>query len=394
LVPSNDSSATGLPPDGGPDEVVTVPPSAQTQDSGPIAPTETRPGGFRKIFSWAPAWLLVLAFIVAVAAPAGYLIHLPYYSIGPGPSVDVLTLIDARGGSKTYPSKGKLLLTTVSESIDTVNVWDAVLAWVDPNVSLISSHLVIPPGQTNREVEIENELEMQDSKYAAEIAAFRALGFGVPRIDGARILSVLEGQPAFGKLRAQDLIVSIDGVKVKDPAAAVTLLRKHAIGETVTIGYVRGRSIQTVKVKTVASPPVKGQKPHAVVGVNLEPAFRVPRDINVDTQNIVGPSGGMIIALSIYDAFTPADLTGGHIIAGTGTIEILNNGQAVIGDIGGIQDKVRTASAHGADIFLAPFDQAADARKVAPKSMKVFGVRTFADALRVLKSLHPVAKAS
>lgn len=389
MAPRNDPPPLGSPPGAGPDGFFAPLEQPQTQGGGP----EARPTGFRRVFSWAPAWLIILAFVLAIVAPAGYLIHLPYYSVGPGPSVDVLTLIDARGGERTYPSKGKLLLTTVSESIDTVNVWDALLAWIDPNETLISRQAVLG-GQTSREVEIENRLEMDDSKYVAEIAAFRALGLNVSPVAGARILSVVDGLPAFGKLRAQDLIVSVDGVAVKDPAGAAKLLQKHNIGSTVKIGFRRGRSLKSVTLKTVASTPGPREKPHAVVGVNLEPAFKLPRDIDVDTQNIVGPSGGMVIALSIYDVFTPADLTGGHIVAGTGTIGFDEKGQAVIGPIGGIEEKVRTASAHGADIFLAPFDQAAAARKVAPKSMKVIGVRTFAEALNVLKALPPVAKAS
>ena len=389
MARSNDPPPFGLPPDTGPEGFMVPSDPVQTPLGGP----EPRPHGFRRLFSWAPAWLIILAFLAAIVAPAGYFIHLPYYSIGPGPAVNVISLIDAKGGARTYESKGQLLLTTVSESLNTVNVWDAVLAWIDPDQMLISSKLVLG-GQTSREVEIENQLEMDDSKYNAEIAAFRALGFDVSRVPGARILSVVDGLPAFGKLRAQDLIVSVDGVSVNDPAAAVVLLQKHKIGSTVKIGYRRGRSIQTVTLKTVSSQPPRAKKPHPVIGVNLEPAFKLPRDIAVDTQNIVGPSGGMIIALSIYDAFTPEDLTGGHIIAGTGTIAVLQNGQAVIGDIGGIEEKVRAAASHGADIFLAPFDQAADARKVAPKSMKVIGIRTFDEALRVLKALPPVSKAS
>ena len=356
-------------------------------------PWEQPPSGFRRAVSWAPAWLIALLIAVAVVAPAGYLIHLPYFSVGPGPAVNVLSLIDARGGARTYESKGQLLLTTVSESINTVNVWDAVLAWIDPDETLISQKDVLG-GQTSREVEIENKLEMDDSKYSAEIAAFRALGFNVPLVPGARVLAVVDGLPAFGRLRAQDLIVSVDGVSVKDVDGAVALLQKHKIGESVTIGYRRGSSLKTVTMKTVSSQPAAGKKPHAVIGVSLEPAFRLPRDLDVDTQNIVGPSGGMIIALSIYDAFTPADLTGGHIIAGTGTIAVLRNGQAVIGDIGGIEEKVRAAASHGADIFLAPFDQAAAARKAAPKSMRVIGVRTFDEALKSLKALPPVRKGS
>ena len=101
-------------------------------------------------------------------------------------------------------------------------------------------------------------------------------------------------------------------------------------------------------------------------------------------------SGGMIFALAIYDAFTVADLTHGHVIAGTGEIGFNAKGEAIVGDIGAIEEKVRAASVSGADIFLAPADQAAAARKVAPKSMKVIGISTLAQALHALSALAPL----
>jgi Lon-like protease len=345
----------------------------------------------RRALGWAPAWLVVLVLVVVVAAPVGYLVHVPYYSVGPGPSVDVLTLIDVRGGAKTYPSKGKLLLTTVSESVSTVNLWDALYAWIDPSITLISQKDVLLPGQTSREADIENQLEMDESKYAAEVAAFRALGMTVAQIPGARVVAVGEGFPAFGHLRAHDLIVSVDGKGVTNPSGAVQLLSKHKIGEPVKIGFKRGTTLMSVTLKPVAS---QTKPSHAVIGVSLLPAFQIPSEVQIDTQNIVGPSGGMIFALAIYDAFTPADLTGGHVIAGTGEIGFDAKGRAIIGDIGGIEEKVRTAQSHDADIFLAPADQAAGARKVAPKSMKVIGIHTFAEALAALKALQPVKNAA
>jgi PDZ domain-containing protein len=353
-------------------------------------PEDLPPGKVRRALTWAPTWLIVVALVVAITAPVGYLVHIPYYSVGPGPSVDVLTLIDVRGGAKTYPSRGKLLLTTVSESINTVNLWDALYAMVDPNIILIPQKDVLQPGQTSREADLENQLQMDESKFAAEIAAFGALGLKIAKIPGARVDAVSEGFPAFGRLRAQDLIVSVDGVRVTSPSGAVHLLAKRKIGESVKIGIKRGKTLMTFTLETMAS---TAKPPHAVIGVSLMPAFLLPRDLQIDTQNIVGPSGGMIFALAIYDAFTPADLTGGHIIAGTGEIGFDTKGRAVIGDIGGIEEKVRTAQSHGADIFLAPAGQAAAARRVAPKSMKVIGVHTFAEALAILKALPPVQKA-
>jgi PDZ domain-containing secreted protein len=71
----------------------------QTEDGGTNGPGGPPPGRVRRALGWAPTWLVVLALVAVVIAPAGYLIHIPYYSVGPGPSVDVLTLIDVRGGA-------------------------------------------------------------------------------------------------------------------------------------------------------------------------------------------------------------------------------------------------------------------------------------------------------
>ncbi|MGZ4140344.1 MAG: YlbL family protein [Actinomycetota bacterium] len=360
---------------------------------GSQTPPEQQPpprGRFARAAVGVPVWLIVTALLVAIIGSTGYFVHIPYFSVGPGPAVDVLTLIDVQGGAKTYPSRGKLLLTTASESVGTVNLWDALYAWVDPNTILIPRSDVIPPGVTNKEQDIENRLEMEESKFQAEVAAFRALGFKIQKIPGARILTVVDGSPAFGKLRAHDLIVSVDGTPVNGRTDAIHVLSKHSVGDEVVIGFKRGESLMSVKLKTIAS----DAKPvHAVIGVTLSTAFQLPHDIEIDTQNIVGPSGGLMFALAIYDAFTSEDLTGGHIIAGTGEMLIdPTTGAATVGDIGAIEEKVRGASAVGADIFLAPADQAAAAHKVAPKGIRVIGVHTLSEAIQALKALKPLAQ--
>lgn len=64
----------------------------------------------------------------------------------------------------------------------------------------------------------------------------------------------------------------------------------------------------------------------------------------------IGPSGGLMQALAIYNALTEVDITGGLKIAGTGTIEA--NGQ--VGPIGGIYQKIFTAHYLKADLFFVP----------------------------------------
>lgn len=67
-------------------------------------------------------------------------------------------------------------------------------------------------------------------------------------------------------------------------------------------------------------------------------------------SNTLGPSGGLMQSLYIYEALTGFKLTKNVKIVGTGTVDAY--GQA--GFIGGIKEKVITAHYSGADIFFVP----------------------------------------
>ncbi len=71
-----------------------------------------------------------------------------------------------------------------------------------------------------------------------------------------------------------------------------------------------------------------------------------------DNINSLGPSGGLMQALLVYEQITGCKLTKGLKIAGTGTIDI--NGNA--GLIGGMKQKIYIANACNVDIFFVPID--------------------------------------
>lgn len=64
----------------------------------------------------------------------------------------------------------------------------------------------------------------------------------------------------------------------------------------------------------------------------------------------IGPSGGLMQSLYIYEALTGGHLTNNLKIVGTGTVDVYGNA----GPIGGIYQKVITANLCGADIFFVP----------------------------------------
>lgn len=105
-------------------------------------------------------------------------------------------------------------------------------------------------------------------------------------------------------------------------------------------------------------------------------------------KNESGGSGGLMIALSIYDKLIKTDLTGGKKIAGTGTIDIKGN----IGDISGVSYKLIGAAKNKADIFFVPkenYNEALVTKNKNKLNIEIVEVNTFDDALNyLLNNVH------
>lgn len=93
-----------------------------------------------------------------------------------------------------------------------------------------------------------------------------------------------------------------------------------------------------------------------------------------------GPSAGLLIALGVVDTLTPGSLTGGEIVAGTGTVS--RTGE--VGPIDGIQQKILGARAAGAGLFLVPADNCADALGADPGAMRLARADSLTDAVGVI----------
>ncbi len=86
---------------------------------------------------------------------------------------------------------------------------------------------------------------------------------------------------------------------------------------------------------------------YTIVKEETSPSFQI------NYVNTLGPSGGLMQALSIYNAISETDLTNGKKIAGTGTIDTYGD----VGPIGGIYQKVFTAYYSNSDIFFVPVER-------------------------------------
>jgi len=305
----------------------------------------------------------VVAIVVGVAAVAGAFVQLPYVLIRPGSATKVEGVVDIEG-AQTYDDDGSVLFLTVSV-LDSPNAYTALSGWLDDDVEVQTEDEFFGD-RTPEEEDERSRIAMTESQIIAAKVGLERLGYAVP-VQEYVVGGIDEGSPADGQLEVGDVITAIDGVPVTFTLTRTTEKKKDDPQEL------------TVTVTTRATPegPNEGQ---AQVGIFSAPVFDFPVEVKIDTGDVGGPSAGLAFTLTILDELSPGDLTGGDEVAVTGTIQL----DGAVGPIGGVAQKAVTAREAGAELFLVPGAEAAEARRHAG-GMKVAGVDDLDDALRALQ---------
>jgi Lon-like protease len=319
-------------------------------------------------------YLLLGAAILATFV-AGF-VPLPYYSLAPGPAREVEPLITVHG-RPSYPSDGRLVMTTVA--FRQVTAVGALLAWADPEKTLVRRDLLYPGGETTQQEVRGSISQMDQSKIDATSVVLRSLE-GYPRThgSGSLIRETVPGCSADGKLFPGDLVVAINGRPIAAAAAARRAIESIASGRALTFD-VRPLGTASTQIVHLTRRPCGGST-RPLVGVSMVDAF--PFGVEIRSGDVGGPSAGLMWALGLYDLLTPGDLTGGRTIAGTGTITL----DGTVGPIGGIEEKVRAAHDVGATELLVPKGDMAGARAVGAPGLRLVPVASFEGALEAMRA--------
>ncbi|WP_337061891.1 YlbL family protein [Kineococcus sp. G2] len=325
---------------------------------------------------------------VALVALVGVL-EVPYVSLSPGPVRDVLPAEDERAdeqvlvevsGAPTYPTDGSLDLTTVSlrggPGLEQP-LWEALLAWRDPDVSVVPRALYYSPRTTQEEADAASAAEMAGSQEAAEVAALTELGIDVTATTTRRVQEVAPAAPAAGVLRPGDVITSVDGAEVADFEALKAAVGALPAGAEVRLGITRGGEAREVTTSTYAP---QGE---TLLGIVPDVEYDSPVEVDIAIEDIGGPSAGTVFALAVVDLLTPGALTGGEHVAGTGAIRA----DGTVLPIGGLRQKVIGARRAGAEWFLAPAEECGEVAGVVPEGITVVGVRTLHEARTAVEAI-------
>ena len=99
-------------------------------------------------------------------------------------------------------------------------------------------------------------------------------------------------------------------------------MKNYSPGDVVKLKITPQKSNESItkEVELIASPDDQNC---TIIGV--WPAdtriVRLPFEIDIDTDQIGGPSAGLAFTLAVLDELTPGELTGGVKVAATGTID-------------------------------------------------------------------------
>jgi Lon-like protease len=326
------------------------------------------------------AWVLAVALTlsaVALALTALFVVPTPYQVLLPGPVTDVQRLIEPNPN----PGKGALYLTTIYSDPASVGEW--LYAKVNPEAGIVPREEARPRDVDEKQYQKLLVSMMDESKVAAKVVALRAAGYEVKITgQGAEVRELAETSKAKGLLQPGDIVVAADGERIATSNDLIALLQSRKPGETVRLEVKRGESTETVDVPLGESPDEPGRARVGIVVLTLLYEYQLPREVDLKTKDIGGPSGGLMFALGIYNAVGTGDITAGHKIAGTGTIAT----DGKVGAVGGVRFKVHAAERAGADVFLVPQDNLQEARQAA-QHIRVVPVQTFGDALQTLQAL-------
>lgn len=352
----------------------------------------------------------MVVFVILVVILAGIVVlgkwNTNEYAITPGDATPVAPLVTIKGvAHESHP--GKIMLTDVY--LSTLDAWQWLYYHFKSHVQFVQSNQLIETGVPADELQAQGFLEMSDSKQAAEVAAFRALGWSTPATaTGAIVNTVVAPSPArSANIRVGDEIVGVNSTSVTSACSLITATHSIPSGMTIHLSIKRAKisrtgmisygAISTASLTTVKSPAGIGASgcpgvsgpgsSYLGVGVEDGSAYRLPAQVTIDTANIGGPSAGLAMTLTLIDELSRQSISGNQPIAATGTIDVHGD----VGDVGGVAEKTVAVQRAGAKYFFVPRVEVATAKSAAQPGLTIIGVTSLAQALRDLRALGGAA---
>ena len=202
------------------------------------------------------------------------------------------------------------------------------------------------------------------------------------------------------QLAAGDIITHVKGEKVESENHFWALFnRDNIVNNRILVTVKRGDTTKDLNLYLHSA-----ENGGYYVGFRTEAYYVIDQDntypaYTINPTSTIGPSGGLLQSLAIYNSLIGEDITKGKVVVGTGTIELVyndNNLEFKGGAIGAIKQKIITAyecnRINNIDVFFVDYldyDDALDAyNSFAKGSFDLVKVEKFSDIIDYFKEVN------
>lgn len=321
----------------------------------------------KKIFKENIKFIIILIVMIVVIN-----IPLPYYILAPGGIIDIRDRIELENKNITEGTLNLLYVTEYEANVGTMLMSFILKDWDTEKVEEVQVS-----NETMEEISIRNKVMLENSMQNAILVAYNKSGNTV-NIKGQE--NVVIATTTDNGLKVGDKILKANGIDIDNVETLKTIIEKVEVGDIITLDIERDNNEKQVNVK------VNETEDGKAVGVVVLTNYIYDVDPSIELSfkaSEGGSSGGLMIALNIYNSLTSEDITKGRKIAGTGTIDALGN----VGAIDGVKYKIIGAHKNNMEIVLVPKDNYEEAIKVKEEynyDMEIVSVNTFDDSLNYL----------
>lgn len=311
--------------------------------------------------------VLIIIFLLFVT-----LYQFPYYIKKTGGIINLNERIDY----KKNKEEGSLNMAYVSEAKGTL--LNLMISKINPNWD------VFKKDDTNIDVDeayFRNKMMLKESVDHAFILAYKKSGSEVT-IEKNKLYVTYIYSEANTDLKVKDQIISINNQKVNTKNDINDILSSLNENDDLKIEVINDNEKYTRYAKVI-----KIRKTNLIgIVVTEDKNLKLNPEIKIKFKNSEsGSSGGLMMALALYNKLSNDDIIRGRKIVGTGTIDEYGT----VGSIDGVKYKLRGAILNKADIFIVPkgdnYKEALNEKEKNGYKIQLVAVDSFDEAIEYLK---------
>lgn len=317
-------------------------------------------------------FLIIMALIIFID-----FVKLPYEVEMPGGTIDLSDRIKVDGQTPKVEGSFNMAYVEVAQG----NPLYVLIGLVNPNWEVIkTSDLTYSENETIEDSNKRDFIYLEQSKNAAILAGLKAAKSDY-KINKTINNIIYVDEQAQTNIKIGDKLISCDGQNISSIEDIKKIVQQKKEGEIIKFIISRNGQTQDAYARTFNT------KEGLKIGLMSLTTYDIESTPKVEIANKdgeSGPSGGMMMALMIYNGLTHQDLTKGRKVVGTGTID--ENGN--VGEIGGVKYKIMGAAKAKADVFLVPkenYKEALATKEDKGYNIKIISISTLQDAIDYLK---------